>query len=393
MESTQPIPLTTGIGDTAHSSPPLRAVPRRVQELKEGPRKQLKVCTRRCPAPRWREQVISDLQDDESFNHHLAILKIICRIPEIQSHVPQLRLTSINAVARTYTVKYPPRDLIPFEKEARRMNLSYREIQEIKSQLFLSVKIMYNNGVRYKIHPESLYLYSTRSWDLRPLLFLGSVTNSDVLDIGQLDWKEQRDGVVAQIDRVFAPLEICICRGEAAELTKRFGAEIDLATSTIGRKNVVLDSVKADLTEAQAIMTEARQMMKDASTAIEGIDATIKAMYSTAVDSQCIWNRAHRRKENAEAKLKKRDAFNDRANALIQKYGTPGTCNEVGRKNITWHPRCRQDANVEMKNSNLIADDTKAADESIAQHGPAIAEANPTMKDTQLTTGGSIDQS
>ncbi|KAL7908599.1 hypothetical protein GGI35DRAFT_407348 [Trichoderma velutinum] len=383
MASTQLMPSATHMGETDFPSPPLSAVPRRVQELKEGPRKRLKVRTRRCATPRWREQVISDLQDDESFNSHLTILKIIRRIPELKTHIPQL--ASNNPVTRTYTVKYPPRDLIPFEKEARFMNLSYREIQEIKSQLYLSVKILYNNGVRYKIYPQHLYLYASKPWDLTPLLFLGSVTNSDVLDIGQLDWKEQRDPVCAQIDRVFASLEIWTFQKEAADLAKHARAEMDWATSIIDEKNVIIDSAKADLTEAQAIMAEAYQMIKDARAAIEGINATAKGIYSSVVDSQCILDRAHLRKEKADTELKKMNALNDRANTLIQKYGTPGTCSGVGTKDTTLHPESKLEDNVAMKNSNLSTNDTKAAEEYTTQHGSTITEANSTEGSSSVT--------
>ncbi|PKK46638.1 hypothetical protein CI102_10634 [Trichoderma harzianum] len=122
-----------------------------------------------------------------------------------RSFAASLSLETTPLVTRSYTIKYPPRDLIPFEKEARFMHLSYREIQGIKSQLYRSVKILYNNGVGYNIYPHHLYLYGSRSWDPTPLLFLGSVTSSDILDVGQLDWKEQRAHVCDQIDRVFAP--------------------------------------------------------------------------------------------------------------------------------------------------------------------------------------------
>ncbi|KAL5095230.1 hypothetical protein Trisim1_000010 [Trichoderma cf. simile WF8] len=380
MASAQPIPSATEIRDADPSSAPLPAIPRRVQELKEGqpkegPRKRLKARARRGSSRRWREQIVSDLRDDESFNNHIAILKIIRSIPELRDHAPQL--ASNNPVTRSYTIKYPPRDLIPFEKEARFMHLSYREIQGIKSQLYRSVKILYNNGVGYNIYPHHLYLYGSRSWDLTPLLFLGSVTSSDILDIGQLDWKEQRAHVCDQIDRVFAPLEIWTFQKEAADLAKHARAEMDRATSIINEKNAAIDSAKADLTEAQAIMAEAFQMIKNARATLEGVNVTTKEIYSSVVDPQCAWDRAQLKKENANTKLKQTDALTDRANTLLQKYGIPKLNHGVDAEDAISNSDIKPEDNAEMKNDSP-AIDAKVTNECTAQDEASTDQINST---------------
>ncbi|UKZ75563.1 hypothetical protein TrVFT333_003250 [Trichoderma virens FT-333] len=379
MASPRPTPSAT-LADPLPS--PLPAVPRRVQELKNSSHRKLKTRSRettpkdthRSRHRRWREEIISNLEDDETFNNHLAILKIVRRIPELGQHVPQL--VSNNPVTRTYIVKYPPRDLIHFEKEARFMHLSYREIQGLKSQLYRSVKAMYTNGVRYNIHPHRLYMHGSASWNRNPLLFLGSVTSSDLIGAEQLDWQEQRDRVCAQIDRVFAPLEIWSFQEEAARLADYARKEMDEATSTINDKNPVIDAAKADLTEAQAIMAEAYQMIKDARAAMDGVKTISKEIYTSVIRPQGAWDRAHIGKEDAETCLKKTHVLNDRANALIQKYGNLKPYNGVGAGDAISHPEPKPEENVEMVDSNASADDAKAVEESTTQDGLATDEPN-----------------
>ncbi|KAL7943079.1 hypothetical protein V8C42DRAFT_329591 [Trichoderma barbatum] len=390
MASPQLMSSATEIHDTDHPSPPLSAVPRRVQELRDPKNKSRKRPKARPKetAPkdrhrslnrRWREQVISNLDDGESFSNHLAILKILRRIPDLRDHVPQL--VSNNPVARTYVVKYPRRDLVPFENEARFMHLSYRKIQSIKSQLFRSVKAMYMNGVRYNIYPQHLFLYGPINWNLTRLLFLGAVTDSDLLDIGQLDWTQQRGRVCAQIDRVFAPLEIWTFQEEAASLAEHAKEEMDLATSTINDKNAIIDAAKADLTEAQAIVAEAYQAMRDARAAIDGIKAISKNIFTSVINPHCIWEDAHLGKEHVETSRKKMDALNSRANTLIQKYGNPKPYNEVDAGDAISHPETTPEDNMEMKNSIPFIDAT-ATDISITQKGVSANQTNLTEADS-----------
>ncbi|KAL7939452.1 hypothetical protein V8C35DRAFT_286665 [Trichoderma chlorosporum] len=376
MANPQPTPSATENRDADLASPSLPAVPRRVQELRNGPRKQSKARSRearsRDAAPkrpqhrrtrRWREEVISDLDDDETFNRHLAILKILRRVPGLGDHVPQL--VSNNPVARSYIVKYPLRNLYPFEAGSRIMRLTYKQIQGIKSQLYQSVRAMYNSGVGYNIYPRQILLYAARTWDIAPVLFLGSVTSSDLLDTGELNWKEQRDRVCAQINRSFAPLEIWTFRGEAADLTRRAKYEMDWATSKINDNNAALDSAKADLTEAQAIMAEACQVIRRACAAMKKVDATAKNMDVTTTTTQYAWDRAQTTKEEAEKSLKKAHILNDRADALIQKYGNPEPQNGGGTKSVIPHSEPKPEDNVEMKDGNLPLDDITAKDEPI----------------------------
>ncbi|PNP58711.1 hypothetical protein THARTR1_01727 [Trichoderma harzianum] len=382
MASPQPMPSAAEPKETDLASAPLSAVPRRVQELKTNSPKRLKARSkdaahkdvRRSQTRRWRDQVISDLDVGESFSNHVAILKILRRIPELRDHVPHL--VSNDPVTQTYVVQYPRRDLIPLEREVRRLGLSYRKIQNIKSQLYRSVKTMYTNGVRYNIYPQHLYLYSPASWDLTRLLFLGSVTSSDLLDVGELDWKKERDRVCAQIDRTFAPLEIWTFQEEAADLAKHARAEMDQATTIINEKNAAIDSAKADLTEAQAIMAEAYQMIKDARAAMDGVTAVSKEIFTSVTRPQSAWDHAHLGKEYAETSRRKMDVLNDRANALIQKYGNPKLHNEVGAEDVISLSDTKPEDNVKVKNRIPTISDIRAMEESTIQRRAAAIEAN-----------------
>ncbi|KAL6701718.1 hypothetical protein J3F84DRAFT_355585 [Trichoderma pleuroticola] len=382
MASPQPTPSATEIRETDLASAPLSAVPRRVQELKTNSHKRLKARSKeaahkdvhRSQNRRWRDQVISDLDVGESFSNHVAILKILRRIPELRDHVPHL--VSNDPVTQTYIVQYPRRDLIPLEREVRRLGLSYRKIQSIKSQLYRSVKTMYTNGVRYNIYPQHLYLYGPASWDLNRLLFLGSVTSSDLLDVGELDWKKERDRVCAQIDRTFAPLEIWTFQEEAADLAKHARAEMDQATTIINEKNAAIDSAKADLTEAQTIMAEAYQMIKDARAAMDGVKAVSKEIFTSVTRPQSAWDHAHLGKEYAETSRRKMDVLNDRANALIQKYGNPKLHNEVGAEDVISHSDTKPEDNVKVKNRIPTISDIRAMEEATIRRRAAAIEAN-----------------
>lgn len=382
MASSQSMPSATGIRETDLPSVPLSAVPRRVEELKTNSHKRLKARSKeaaykdvhRSQNRRWREQVISNLDVGESFSNHITILKILRRIPELRDRVPQL--VSNDPVTQTYVLQYPRRDLIPIEREVRHLRLSYKKIQNIKSQLYRSVKIMYTNGVRYNIYPQHLYLYDPASWDLTRLLFLGSVTSSDLLDVEELDWKKQRDRVCAQIDRIFAPLEIWTFQEEAADLAKHARTEMDQAMSVINEKNAAIDSAKADLTEAQAIMAEAYQMIKDARATMDGVKAISKQIYTSVTRPQSVWDDAHIGKEYAETSRRKMDILNDRANALIQKYGNPKLHNEVGAEDAILHSDIKPEDNVKVKSRVPSIDDIRAMEESMIKHRSAAIEAN-----------------
>lgn len=368
--------------ETDPPSAPLSAVPRRVQELKNSSHKRPKARSKqaahkdvhRSQNRRWREQVISNLDVGESFSNHITILKILRRIPELRDHVPQL--VSNDPGTQTYVVQYPRRDLIPLEREVRRLRLSYRKIQNIKSQLFRSVRAMYTNGVRYNIHPQHLYLYGPRSWDLTRLLFLGSVTSSDLIDVGELDWKKERDRVCAQIDRTFAPLEIWTFQEEAADLAKHARTEMDQAMSIINEKNAAIDSAKADLTEAQAIMAEACQMIKDARATMDGVKAISKKIYASVTRPQSVWEEAHLGKEYAETSRRKMDVLTDRANALIQKYGNPKLHNEVGAEDAISHSDIEPEDFVKVKNRVPTIDDIREMEEATIRRRSAAIEAN-----------------
>ncbi|KAK4084397.1 uncharacterized protein Triagg1_877 [Trichoderma aggressivum f. europaeum] len=382
MASHQPTPSATEAGESDHPSAPLSAVPRRVQELKTNSHKRLKARSKgaapkdvhRSLNRRWREQVISNLDAGESFSNHVAILKILRRIPELRDHVPHL--VSNDPVTQTYVVRYPCRDLIPFEREVRLLGLSYRKIQNIKSQLYRSVMAMYTNGVRYNIYPQHLYLYGPASWDLTRLLFLGSVTSSDLLDVGGLDWNKERDRVCDQIDRTFAPLEIWTFQEEAADLAKHARTEMDQAMSVINEKNAVIDSAKADLTEAQAIMAEAYQMIKDARATLDGVKAVSKNIYTSVTRPQSLWDDAHIAKEYAETSRRKMAVLNDRANALIQKYGNPKLPNEVGAEDAVSHSDIKTEENAKVKNRIPTIDGIRAMEEPTIQRRSAAIEAN-----------------
>lgn len=377
----QATPSATEMRETDLPSAPLSAVPRRVQELKTNSHKRLKPRSKeaahkdvhRSQNRRWREQVISNLDVGESFTNHIAILKILRRIPELRDHVPQI--VSNDPVTQTYVVQYPRRDLIPFEREVRLLGFSYRKIQTIKSQLYRSVKVMYTNGVRYNIYPQHLFLYGPASWDLTRLLFLGSVTSSELLDVGELDWKKERDRVCAQIDRTFAPLEIWTFQEEAADLAKHARAEMDQATSIINEKNVAIDSAKADLTEAQAIMAEAYQMIKDARAAMDEVRVASKGIFTSVTRPQSAWDHAHLGKEYAETSRRKMDVLNDRANALMQKYGNPKLFDGVDAGDAISHSDIQPEDNAETEGHSTFVD-AKAADESVAQDEASTDRVN-----------------
>ncbi|KAL7956747.1 hypothetical protein V8C34DRAFT_325878 [Trichoderma compactum] len=146
MASPQPMPSAAEPKETDLPSAPLSAVPCRVQELKSNSHKRLKARSKdaahkdvhRSQHRRWREQVISNLDVGESFSNHVAILKILRRIPKLRDHVPQL--VGNDPVTQTYVVQYPRRGLVPLEREVRLLGLSYGKMQDIKSQLYRSVK-------------------------------------------------------------------------------------------------------------------------------------------------------------------------------------------------------------------------------------------------------------
>ncbi|KAL7903951.1 hypothetical protein GGI35DRAFT_472763 [Trichoderma velutinum] len=349
MVSPQPAPSAAGIRETAPPSPPLSTVPRRIKELKNDSHKPLKArpkeAARKGPHQslnrRWCERVISDLDIGESFSNHTAIFKILRRIPKLRDHVP--RFVGGNASTRTYV------------REVRLLGLSYKKIQSIKSQLYRSVKLMYDNGVRYNISPQNLYLYGPISWNLTRLLFLRSVTSSELLDVGELDWKEQRDRVCAQIDRIFAPLEIWTFQYEAAELAKKAKEKMDRATSIIGEKNPVIDSAKVELTEKQATLAKAYQRIKVHLTTIEGVVAHAEEMHKSIIRPQIAWEEAHLEKEYADTDMRRANNHIDEANALIQKHGIPKLPklhDEVVTEDVMSHSDTKLDDNAETKHNH-----------------------------------------
>ncbi|RFU74365.1 hypothetical protein TARUN_7888 [Trichoderma arundinaceum] len=367
------------------SSPqPSPVLSRRIQELRKpntGARKRPKTRSketapndsRRHHSHRWREEVLSNVGAGVSFKTRLTILKILRRIPELRDHAPQL--VSSNPVARTLTIQYTRRELVPFEAEARLMHLSHDKIQGFKNQLYKFVKLMYQNGVKYTIYPQHLYFYKTASWERTRQLFLGAVTGSDLLDIGQLDWKEQRHQTWAQIDRIFAPLEIWAFQEEAAHLADYAKEQMDWAKSTIDDNNDALDAAKADHMEARAIMMEAFEIIKKACASIEGVKSSTKGIYSSIIRPHTAWDEAHFGKENAETSWKKIDVLNGRAYALIQKYGEPKPRNEVSTGGMPPHLSTKAEENSEISHNESNIGDSKAEGEVAAQNGTATDDA------------------
>jgi hypothetical protein len=375
-ESNDSIPQESQPPQPEPPPPSIPAVPRRVQELREpknSPQKNLKARSKekvprdhRRPHPSsWREEVISNLKDSESFSNRIAILKILRRIPELKDHVVQL--VSNNPVDRTYTVRYTRRELIPFDDEARWLHLSYHKIQDLKRQLYKFVKLMYKNGVRYNLYSQHLYLYRPVSWDRTCVLFLASVTHSDLLSIGQLDWKEQRDRVWAQINRIFASLEIWALQEQAASMADDAKEQMDWATSTINDHNIAIDTAKADMTEAQAVMAEAYEMMKQAYASIEKVTAASRGIYDSVISLRYAWDRAHVEKELAETNFKRIELLNSRADTLIQKYGDPKSNSKSLMGGLISHPSStKPDEKVERKNTSNFSIDDVAAEHEIS---------------------------
>ncbi|KAM0259956.1 hypothetical protein ACHAQJ_003049 [Trichoderma viride] len=353
--------------------PPILAVPRRVQELKEpkdSSRKRLNARSkqrvskdhRRTHLSHWREEVVSNLEGGDSFSTRIAILKILRRIPELRDHVVQL--VSNNPVARTYTVRYTRRELVQFEDEARWRHLSYDNIRDLKRQLFNLVKLMYKHGVGYKLYPHHLYLYRPVSGERTSTLFLGSVTHSDLLDTGKLDWDEQKERIWSQINRIFTPVEVWAYQEEAANLAAYVKEQMDSVESTINDNNIAIDAAKTDLTEARAVMMGAFKIIKEACANVEGLKAVTKNLEASVIRPSCAWNDAQVEKEYVETSLKKIDVLTGRANALIQKYGNPKPSRGVSTGECTASPSITpEDMMSNTKDTNSPADDAKAIEE------------------------------
>lgn len=368
---------------------PLPAVPRRIQELKESKnhsRRRSKASSRDGASKdsrphhghRWRQEVVSDLEAGASFSTQIEILKILCRIPELRDHVPQL--VSNNPVARTYTIHYTRRELVPFEEEARWIHLSSSKIQGFKNQLYKFIKLMYKNGVRYNLYPQHLYLYRPASWEPTRQLFLGSVAYSDLLDTRQLDWKAQKDQVWAQIDRIFAPLEIWAFQQESTRLSDYAKDQMDWVNSTIAEKNIIIDAARADLKEARAIMREAYEAIKNARASIEGITGITQEFHDSVSLPRCEWDDAQLGKEYMETSLKKAQILDGRVNTLIQKYRNPKANDGANTEDVVGHDSTEQKEMAETKStadsSVDSVDDTKAEETVATQDGVSTADGN-----------------
>jgi hypothetical protein len=370
------------------SSQPPAAVPRRIEELRNP-----KSSSRKKPKSRSTEAVSKDprrthsrpyrqkvlvLGASESFSTQVKIFRILGRIPKLGDHVPLL--LSHNAANRTYTVQYTRRELVQFEDEARWIHLKYQKIQELKDQLLDFVMLMYKNGVEYHLYPHQIYLYKPAANVYARELFLESVEDSDLLDMAELDLEKHRERSRAQINRIFAPLEIWTFQEETAKLTDSVKEDLEVIESTIRDKNIAIDAAKADLTEAQAIMAGTFKIIKDACANVEGLQAVTNGLEASVMRSRGVWNDAQFGKEYVETSLKQIDVLTSRKNALIQKYGGPMPNDRVGVGEITPQPIKPEENVLNMKITNSPVEDAKVEEESDMDDEVAAGDANAEEK-------------
>ncbi|KAL6790148.1 hypothetical protein GGI42DRAFT_337403 [Trichoderma sp. SZMC 28013] len=247
---------------------------------------------------RWDEQVVP-VADPESFRSHLTIFEKANRAPELIYCVP--RLVSSNPTDGTYILKQLNCDMFPLEAEARRLCLSYSDIQDIKNQLYLWVKALYRNGVRYNIRLQSLLLLRRKHFRPRLRLFLGSMASSDSIGAEQLDWEKEKVCVKSQIAHVFVPLEIWALERQAADMARQTLKEMDQAMRTIDAKNGIIDKMKVHLAERHAIMTELSKLIQRSLEILDDCTAT-------------------HNKEKAGNACEMAIGLHNRANGLIEKY-------------------------------------------------------------------------
>jgi prefoldin subunit 5 len=201
------------------------------------------------------------------------------------------------------------------------------------------------------------------------MLFLALVTHSDLLNIGQLDWKGQRDRVWAQIKLIFAALEIWALQEQAASMADDAKKQLDCATSTIKDNNIAIDTAISDMTEAQADMAKAYEMMKQASASIERFNAASRGIHDFVKSLHYAYDRAQGNKEHAERSFKTIELLKSKADTLIQKYGDPKSNGKSLMGGLTSHPSStKPDEIVERKNSNLSIDDATAEYETSADN-------------------------
>lgn len=368
--------------DTPQLLPP---VPRRVQELRNPrsrPRKSFKSRARerfvkdrrRSPSPpRWRLEVISTLESGQSFSARVKILGILDRIPELKDHVPQI--ISSNIRLRSYTIRYTCCELVSFECEARRSQLSYGQILEFKHQLYGFVKLMYQNGVRYNLYPRNIFLYTPFQRESTRQLFLGSVEDSDLVDATEPEWSEYRRHVWEHIHRVFALLEIRTYQDEAIDLIAAVDREKDLVESLLKDNNAAIDAARVDVNEARIMMAETVDVFSKALANIKQLEALSDHFMSSIRGPILAWDDAQSRQEVVERNLRKIEVLSYRTNALVEKYRDPKSKDGTNLVVISpWHGDELEESVSNMEAINSTVGGVEVEDDGATEDGEITSQ-------------------